>query len=279
MSLSMIALVVIALGAVAFFVARARANVFDAGDRSTRVAGDRPHSRPVYHGAFVALAAVLPALLLLGAFAFVEPKLLDATIISSLPAADQPKSQIDRDAIIGEVKGLASGDLADAFNPASKAAVAPYVANRDRLQTEALVAAVLIAFGGAAWAYTRLAPQFRARNRVERIVMGILIVASLIAVLTTFGIVFSLLFEIASFLQDGFAVRVPVRAAMVAADRDSRRPSRQLGRVRRRPAVLGDDLHWRDYRDGGRHSARADERHLADAIRTAETAQHPETGS
>ena len=201
MSLPMIALVVIALGVVAFFVARARARVFDGGHAAIRTAGDRPHSRPVYHGAFVALATVLPALLLLGAFAFVEPKLLDATIVASLPAADQPKTAIDRDALIGEVKGLASGDLADAFNPASKAAVPAYLANRDRLHTEALVAAVLLAFGGAAWAYTRLAPQFRARNRVERIVMGFLILASLIAVLTTFGIVFSLLFESLRFFK------------------------------------------------------------------------------
>ena len=195
MSLSMIALLVIALGVVAFFVARARANVFDAGTLATRIAGDRPHSRPVYHGWFVALSAVIPALLLLTAWTFIQPRLLDATIIASLPAADQPKSQIDKDAIIGEVKGLASGELADAFNPASRAAVPAYQANEAQLETEALIASVLLAIGGAAWAYTRLAPQFRARNRVERIVMAILIIASLIAVLTTFGIVFSLLFE------------------------------------------------------------------------------------
>ena len=201
MSLSLIALVIVALAGVAFFAARVRAASFDGGDLATRTAGDRPHSRPVYHGAFVALATLIPALLLLGAFSFVEPRLLDATIIASLPAADQPKSQIDRDAVIGEVKGLASGDLADAFNPASKAAVPAYQANKTRLQTEALVGSVLLAVGGAAWAYTRLAPKFRARNRVERIVMAVLILASLIAVLTTFGIVFSLLFESLRFFK------------------------------------------------------------------------------
>jgi len=195
MSLTMTALVVIALGVAAFFVARARAEMFDAGALATRTAGDRPHSRPVYHGAFVALAAVVPALLLLAAWSFIQPKILDATIIAALPAGDQPKSAIDREAVIGEVRALASGEIADAFNPASTAAVPVYRTNRARLQTEALIACVLLAVGGAAWAYTRLAPQFRARNRVERIVMGVLILASLIAVLTTFGIVFSLLFE------------------------------------------------------------------------------------
>jgi phosphate transport system permease protein len=197
----MIALLIVALGVIAFFIARARANIFDAGSLAGRAAVARPHSRPVYHGAFVALAAVIPSLLLLTAFSFVEPRLLDAAIVASLPAADQPKSPIDRDAIVGEVKGLASGQLADAFNPASKAAVPAYIAARDQYQTEALIASVLIAFGGATWAYTRLAPQFRARNRVERVVMGVLILASLIAVLTTFGIVFSLLFESLRFFK------------------------------------------------------------------------------
>ena len=201
MSLSVIALLIVGLGVVAFFFGRARANVFDAGLRATRTAGDRPHSRPVYHGWFVALAAVIPALLLIAAWSFAQPRLLDASIIQSLSAADQPKSAIDRDAIIGEVKGLASGELTDAFNPASKAAVPAYQVNKQRYQLGLLAAAVMLGVAGAGWAYTRLRPDFRARNRVERIVMGILIVASLIAVLTTFGIVFSLLFESLRFFK------------------------------------------------------------------------------
>jgi phosphate transport system permease protein len=59
----MIALLIVALGVIAFFIARARANIFDAGSLAGRAAVARPHSRPVYHGAFVALAAVIPSLL------------------------------------------------------------------------------------------------------------------------------------------------------------------------------------------------------------------------
>ncbi len=199
MSLSVIFLIILGLGAVAFFAGRARGNLFDPAVGAA--AGERPHSRPVYHGWYVALAAILPALLLLTAWSFMQPRLLDAGIVASMPAADQPKTQIDRDAIIDEVKGLASGELQDAFNPASKAAVPVYEAARQRLTLGALVAAVMIGLAGAGWAYTRLRPDFRARTRVERIVMGILIAASLIAVLTTFGIVLSLLFESLRFFK------------------------------------------------------------------------------
>ena len=193
MSLTIIALLIFGLGAVAFMVARARAVAF-AGPIDA-VAGSRPHSRPNYHGAYVALAGVIPALILLAAWSVVQPRLLEGSIIASLPAADQPKSAMDREAVISEVKGLASGELADAFNPASKAAVPGYQAAQQQYQLGALVAAVMIGLAGAGWAYTKLRPDFRARNRVERVVMVFLIIASLIATLTTFGIVLSLVFE------------------------------------------------------------------------------------
>src|SRR3546814_13459416 len=59
----------------------------------------------------------------------------------------------------------------------------------------ALGVAMVVALGGGAWAFARVRPDFRARNRVERIVMVTLIGASLIAIITTFGIVASLLYE------------------------------------------------------------------------------------
>jgi phosphate transport system permease protein len=45
------------------------------------------------------------------------------------------------------------------------------------------------------WAVSRLRPQFRARNIVERIVLWLLIGCSVVAILTTVGIVLSVLFE------------------------------------------------------------------------------------
>ena len=59
---------------------------------------------------------------------------------------------------------------------------------RDRL-------ALVLAFAGGAYAFTRVRPDFRARTRVERLVMATLLIASLIAIITTLGIVASLLWE------------------------------------------------------------------------------------
>jgi phosphate transport system permease protein len=102
---------------------------------------------------------------------------------------------MERSAIISEVQGLASGKIEAAFNPASDALLPAYQAAAGHYGLIGAVAAILLAFAGGAYAFTRLRSDFRARTRVERIVMGILLTASLIAILTTFGIVASLLFE------------------------------------------------------------------------------------
>ncbi|MFP4519964.1 MAG: phosphate ABC transporter permease subunit PstC [Oceanicaulis sp.] len=57
----------------------------------------------------------------------------------------------------------------------------------------ALAAAVAVA--GLSWARSRIAARFRARDRVEGAVGAVLALASGIAILTTLGIIFSLLFE------------------------------------------------------------------------------------
>ena len=51
-------------------------------------------------------------------------------------------------------------------------------------------------------AYTRLAPDFRARNNFEKFVKGLLIACSVVAILTTLGIVFSVLYETLRFFKE-----------------------------------------------------------------------------
>ena len=48
----------------------------------------------------------------------------------------------------------------------------------------------------------KISPEFRARNLFERITLGFLVVCSAIAILTTIGIVFSVLFETGRFFSE-----------------------------------------------------------------------------
>lgn len=62
-------------------------------------------------------------------------------------------------------------------------------------------AAPVLALAGLALSLSRTAPRFRARNAVEQVIRGVLIVCSLIAIATTVAIVLSLVFESARFFQ------------------------------------------------------------------------------
>ena len=62
-----------------------------------------------------------------------------------------------------------------------------------------LVTTLLVAFASGAFAFLRIKPDFRARTRVERAIMAVLALASMVAILTTFGIFISLVFETVRF--------------------------------------------------------------------------------
>ena len=181
-------LIAIGLGLIAWLVGRARAVSFAHG-------GARLHSLPGHHGWFVALAGLVPALLFLAVWQWTQPALVVDAVLSSPAAASLPPFGIDRDAALGEARGLAEGTLDAAFNPAAEALAPVWQAAANRYGLIGGVVTLLLLIAGAGLAYTRLGPQMRARAHVERLVMAGLLAASLVAILTTFGIVASLLFE------------------------------------------------------------------------------------
>jgi phosphate transport system permease protein len=194
MAATLIALI-LGLGLVAWLAGRARAAGFPVKSSV------RHHSLPAYHGWFVATGAVLPALLFATIWMAVTPTLVTQRVLSNPVAQSLPADMIARAAIVSEAKALASGQISDAFHPEARTLVAPVSAARMQFGLIGLVLGAIIAFAGGALAYTRVRSDFRARTRVERIVMLTLLLASLIAVLTTIGIVASLLFESSLFFQ------------------------------------------------------------------------------
>jgi phosphate transport system permease protein len=189
LSLSSIALLILGLGLVAWLSARAKAVAL------ARTEARRAHSLPGYHGWYVALWAVLPALLFLAVWGNVSGSFVTQAVLDSPAAVNLPEMPMQRGAILSEARGLANGSLKAAFNPEANVLAPVY---REASREYALIGAaiaLLLAFAGGAYAYTRVSPQFRARTRVERLIMGVLLLASLIAILTTFGIVLSLIFE------------------------------------------------------------------------------------
>jgi phosphate transport system permease protein len=188
-------LLIFGLGILGWIVGRGRARALALASEA------RPHSLPTQHGWYVALWTIAPALLFLAIWSQASNGLIDASVLADPAAKSLSTDAMNRDAILGEARSLADGSLDAAFNPAAEALAKPYAAAIRYYGIIGAVAALLLAFAGAAYSWTRIRPEFRARTRVERVVMMTLLGASMIAVLTTFGIVASLLYEAGRFFS------------------------------------------------------------------------------
>jgi phosphate transport system permease protein len=191
-------LLVLLLGMGGFWLGRSRGASYAAAGHG-RIG--EVHSLPLYHGAFVAIAAFLPALLVVAAWALLGDGLVAREVLAALPPGAVADNDLERAAFLSEVRGLVAGDYAAAFNSYAEGAAVAWKASAERINLLFGSAALAVGLAGGLWAFTRLRPDFRARTRVERSVMLLLGGASLVSILTTFGIVASLIFESFRFFQ------------------------------------------------------------------------------
>ena len=179
------------LALVAWLSARARAAAF----RSPARRG----ASPGHHAWYAALWTLLPPLLFLGIWALIAPALVTDAVLATPAAAQLPASGFERASILSEARRLAEGSAYGAFHPLARALEPAYAAAQRRYDWIAAAAALLLAAAGGAYAFAQARPGFSARGRTERIVLALLLAASLVAVLTTFGIVASLVWEAGRF--------------------------------------------------------------------------------
>ncbi|MBA4768131.1 MAG: phosphate ABC transporter permease subunit PstC [Porphyrobacter sp.] len=183
-------LIAIGLGLLGWLAGRAKAWSFQTGD-----AAMRPASRPIYHAWYVALWVVLPVLAFVAAWSVIAPILVLQSVLATPEAQSLTGFDFERNAFIGEARAVALGQAPGVFNTEAEPLIAPFRDAFARYNTIGIIVTVLIALAGGALAFLRLKPQFGARTKVERTVLTILLLASLVAILTTLGIFASLVFE------------------------------------------------------------------------------------
>ena len=187
-------LAVLGLGVAGWFAARAKAQALYTGRGSLAAV-------PSYHGWHMLLWIVVPGLLVWAVWGGISPGMVRGAILADPAAAQLPAFDMERDAILAEASQLARNPGAMAFNPIAQqmAEVVRGIEAKYALIGAALAA--LAAFAGGAFGFTRVKAGFPARTRVERATLMTLLVASLIAILTTAGIVISLVYETGLFFR------------------------------------------------------------------------------
>ena len=191
--------VLLALVAIAYQIGlRKSRNLAGMGNNSATL-----HSRPGYYGALVALWCGIPAFLILIIWNMVEPSVLQHIIFNNIPAAvSATLDAAGRDVLIDRVQAIASGFGVTDKPAAYEIAAAQQLAKFESIASFAKLAVVLSAgLAGLVWAKRRLSQQYRARNQVEKAINVALILCSGVAILTTIGIVMSMLSEALHFFK------------------------------------------------------------------------------
>ncbi|MCU0831226.1 MAG: phosphate ABC transporter permease subunit PstC [Rhizobiaceae bacterium] len=186
------------------------------------------HSLPGYYGWHAVVMAVIPAVLALAVWLIVQPLVIERQLSGFFPP-EIVADDAQRTLVMADVRRVAAGldvavaqgaltaDQADRIRTefgsvrdrlaevgvALGAEVTPQVLAAAQ-DYRALAAAggigrtiltIVIALAGFAYALMVTNKDFRARNRVESVVLALLVLASTIAILTTVGIVLSMLSE------------------------------------------------------------------------------------
>jgi len=160
------------------------------------------HSRPHYYGYMVAIWAGIPALLVLMLWSAFNSSIVTSLTISSLPETMQAESKDSLGLIINEVKNLAdSGKIASEEDPVKRDAAQHYQRLQGISKLAKTVVVLVVALLGMIMAWRLISPELRARNKVETVVRWGMILCASIAILSTVGIVFSVLFESIRFFE------------------------------------------------------------------------------
>ena len=159
------------------------------------------HSLPQYHGYFIALWCGIPTILLILLWTALEPVLLGSLIRNHLESQSGGLTPTDYVIMTEEVRNLAAGVALGTQDPLILETAERMRSLQQTSQWSMVVVTILLAMLIMAFTRSRIAPGFKARHSVELLFNGFLFISSTIAILTTIGIVLSLIFETFRFFE------------------------------------------------------------------------------
>jgi len=164
--------------------------------------GQSLHSIPQFHGLYAGLTILVPVLILILVWLVLQGPVTDYFVMASLPGDRlDGLSSGERQLLLAEVKSIAGGrvfgtpekwktDAADRLNFCRQGA-----------SMLLLLATLILTVSLLLRARKTVSPHFRARQGAEKIIHGLMVFCSTVAIFTTIGIIFALLFETIKFFR------------------------------------------------------------------------------
>ena len=227
-STTLLVAIVLILTVLAYGLVRSRAMSSVSGDAR------KLHSLPNYYGYNAAMLTAIPALFVLAIWMLVQPMLIQNAVIDMIPqsavnegssvnlvmsdvrrvangldaavqsGALDADSARDLDVTGTDVRTLLAGTgvaLGSDVTPEVLAAAQRYRSMEYTGRWLMIAVISVLALAGLFIAMRTARADFRARNTVERFLLGLLVLAASLAILTTVGIVLSMLFETLNFFR------------------------------------------------------------------------------
>jgi len=198
MPLSTLLIIIIAGSACAYFIGYTRSQ------QIAKPLGGVRHLKalPTYYASMVGLWALIPALILILLWSVIDGSVIDSLVKSSLPSEAKQLNDENLSLVLSQVRNVVAGigsleSLGQEYVPAVER-LRSLLATSDKAMP--ILAVIVLVIGGLL-GFRAVHSKKNARLSVERVFNVALFVCSSIAIFTTFGIVFSVLFESLSFFE------------------------------------------------------------------------------
>jgi len=198
MSSSLLFVLLVALSVLAFQLGKARAISVVGGLRGIRDL----HSLPGHYGLLTAIWCGLPALVVFALWISLQDLVITQLVLADLPESAMAQSEQALALLLNDLRNVVAGNVPAAMVAEStRVAAAEYLKLQRIAQLALTVVTFAVGIAGLLVVRARIRPDLRARNAYERVIEWALFGCSAVAVLTTIGIVLSIVFEATRFFN------------------------------------------------------------------------------
>ena len=154
---------------------------------------------PQFYGYYLAIWCAIPAFIIFSLWAIFEPTIVKLLVLNDY--SNQGYLDDELNLIYEKTKALSRGQFTGEITPFIEALAEKYLSLRSIAQSSKVVIVLSAIIASVAYAYKKISSNSRTREPVEKFLNAVLFTASLAAILTTVGIVFSLIFQTIDFFK------------------------------------------------------------------------------
>ena len=189
--------VLLIAAAIAYYASKNQARSWQSTKQYTRL-----DSLPSYYGYFGVICTLLPAITLLAFWSFFENNFITMMVVSkfqelSILSSSDLSLVLNEITLIVERQGFGES-YSEPFYQQAAVLISKYNSSNAYLKTFAVSALAIVGF---LYSYITITPQFKARKKVEKTIVYALLLSALVAIITTAGIIFSVLIESIAFFS------------------------------------------------------------------------------